>query len=143
MTDDVLIAFLLSFSGISALVGERGYPYGLLPQSRTGEISADMPAFTVNSISEQSHHTASSDGRPELDCYTPMRFQIDIYANDGAGVVRLSRVIKQVLDGFTGVMSSVLVGGAWGRLTTPIERIPENLLFHRTMDFEIHAMGGG
>lgn len=143
MNDDVLIAFLLSFPGVREIVETRGYPYGLLPQKAGGQLSAGMPAFTVNSISESSHHTIGSNGRPELDCFTPMRFQVDIYANDGAAIVRLTRAIKQVLDGFTGVMSSVLVGGVWGRVMTPVERIPENLLFHRTMDFEIHAMGGG
>lgn len=136
MNDDVLIAFLLSFPGVSALVGTRGYPYGLLPQQAT------MPAFTVNSISEGSHHSIGNDGRPELDCFTPMRWQVDIYADDGAGVARLSKAIRAVLDGFTGTMSTVLIGGVWRRITTPIQRMPENELFHRSMDFEIHTMGG-
>lgn len=144
MNDDVLIAFLLSFPGVSSLVATRGYPYGRLPQKRTGGISADMPAFTVNSISDASHHTASTEsGWPELDCYRPMRFQVDVYAADGVGVWRLSETIRNVLDGFTGKMSNVLIGGVWGRLMTPIEFLPDNLLFHRTMDFEIHTMGGG
>ena len=136
MTDDVLIAFLLSYPGISALVADRGYPYGLLPQTVT------IPAFTVNSISEASHHSIGTNGRPELDCFTPMRFQVDIYADDGAGVARISAAIRAVLDGFTGVMSTVLIGGVWRRVTTPIQRNQENLLFHRSMDFEVHAMGG-
>lgn len=136
MTDDVLIAFLLSFPGVSALVSDRGYPYGLLPQTGT------MPAFTVNSISEASHHSSGSDGRPELDCFTPMRFQVDVYDTTGAGVARLSAAIRIVLDGFTGVMSSISIGGAWRRVTTPIQRDPDNNLFHHSMDFEIHAMGG-
>lgn len=143
MTDDVLIAFLLSFPGIAAEVATRGYPYGLLPQKADGQISAEMPAFTVNSISEQSHHSSSPDtGRPELDCFTPYRFQVDLYANDGATVARLSKLIRQTLDGFQGMMSQILVGGVWGRVTTPIERLPDPLLFHRSMDFEIHSMSG-
>jgi len=142
MNDDVLIHFLLSFPGVSALVSTRGYPYGRLPQKTDGQITAGMPAFTVNAISETSHHAIAPDGRPELSPFRPMRFQTDIYAESGADVYRLGEAIRNVLDGFSGMMSGVTIGGVWGRITTPIALLPETLLFHRTMDFEIHVNGG-
>ena len=141
LTDGVLIAFLLGFPEVSTVVDTRAYPYGLLPQKRDGQISAEMPALTVNNISELSHHTADFGGRPVLSNYTPQRFQIDIYANDGAAVVRLGTAIRTALDGFTGQMGLETIGGAWRRVTTPVERIPDNLLFHRSMDYIIHTMG--
>lgn len=142
MTDDVLIAYLLTIPGVSALAGDRGYPYGILPQKQDGQISGEMPAFTVNSISENSHDSIGEDGRPAAGAFQPMRFQIDPYGTTGAEVARLSQVIKDALHAFTGVMASVPVGGAWHRLSTPIQRDPDNLLYHRSMDFEIHSMGG-
>lgn len=141
MNDDVLIHFLLSFPGVANLVETRGYPYGRLPQKTDGQITAEMPAFTVASLSEGSHHAIDDSGRPALSCFRPMRFQTDLYGQNGGDVHRLSEAIRTALDGFTGRMSDHLVGGAWGRVTTPIGLIPETLLFHRTMDFEIHIMG--
>lgn len=142
MNDDVLIHFLLSFPGVAALAATRGYPYGRLPQKTDGQITAGMPAFTVNGISEVSHHAIASDGRPALSCFRPMRFQVDLYAESGADTSRLSEAIRTALDGFSGLMSGVNIGGAWGKITTPIEFVPEIELFHRTMDFEIHVNGG-
>lgn len=142
MNDDVLIHFLLSVPGVAALVGTRGYPYGQLPQKTTGEITAGMPAFTVSGISEGSHHSSNNDGRPTLSCFRPMRFQTDIYAESGLGASQLSEAIRTALDGFTGLMSGVGIGGAWGKVTTPIQFVPDIELFHRTMDFEIHINGG-
>ena len=142
MNDDVLIHFLLSYPGVSALVATRGYPYGRLPQKNDGQITAGMPAFTVNGISELSHHTIDTDGRPALSCFRPMRFQTDIYAESGADASRLSEAIRTVLDGYEGMMSGVTIGGVWGKVTTPIQFVPEIELFHRTMDFEIHVNGG-
>lgn len=142
MNDDVLIHFLLSFPGVAALVDTRGYPYGRLPQKTEGQITAEMPAFTVNGLSEGSHHAIDSDGRPALSCFRPMRFQTDIYAESGADASRLSEAIRTALDGFTGLMAGVNIGGAWGKVTTPIQFVPEIELFHRTMDFEIHINGG-
>ena len=143
MTDDVLIAFLLSFPGVSSLIGARAFPYGVLPQKRTGgELSGDLPSITVNNLSEESHHSSNQEtGRPETDCYTPMRFQIDIYAATGAEVARVDRAIRAVLDGFQGTMGATLIGGVWRRFVGPIERMPETLLFHRNVDFLIHVMG--
>lgn len=142
MNDDVLIHFLLSVPGVSALVGARGYPYGRLPQKTDGQITADMPAFTVNSVSENSHHVAGDDGRPALSCFRTMRFQADLYGLTGMEVHQLSEAVRTALDGFTGMMSGVAIGGAWGRITTPIGLLPDVLLYHRTMDFEIHVTGG-
>jgi len=141
MNDDVLIAFLLSLPGVANLVGTRGYPYGRLPQKTAGQITADMPAFTVQSISEGSHHAIDTDGRPALSCFRPMRFQVDIYAQNGSDVWRVGEAVRAVLDGFTGAMAGVKIGGAWGRITTPIGFLSDVELFHRTMDFEIHIMG--
>lgn len=71
-----------------------------------------------------------------------MRFQTDIYAESGLGASQLSEAIRTALDGFTGLMSGVGIGGAWGKVTTPIQFVPDIELFHRTMDFEIHINGG-
>lgn len=143
MTDDILIAFLLSYPGVSSLIGARAFPYGNLPQKRTGgELSGDLPSITVNNLSEESHHSSNPEsGRPETDCFTPMRFQIDIYAATGAEVANVDRAIRAVLDGFQGTMGATPIGGAWRRFVGPIERMPENLLFHRNVDFTIHVMG--
>lgn len=142
MNDDVLIAFLLTSPGVANLVETRGYPYGELPQKTAGQMTANMPAFTVQSISEGSHHAIDSDGRPALSCFRPMRFQVNPYGTSGGDVYRLSEAIRAALDGFTGMMAGVQIGGVWGRITTPINFLPDIELFHRTMDFEIHVMGG-
>lgn len=142
MNDDVLVHFLLSQPGIAAEVGQRGYPYGLLPQKTAGQLTATLPALVVSGVSDISHHSAGESGRPELDCFRAMRFQVDVYGDSGADVARVSEQVRAALDGYAGMMSGVHVGGAWGRLATAVNRDPDTELFRRTLDFEIHVMGG-
>lgn len=141
MNEEVLIAFLLSYPGISALIGTRAYPYGLLPQ-KSGQITSHMPALVTSLISEQSHHSIDGEtGRPALNAYHSMRFQVDIYGNSGADVWRVGDVIRDTIDGYSGTMGAWLVGGVFGRSATPVTFLPETKLYRRTMDYEIHAMG--
>ena len=139
MNDDVLVAFLLSNPGIATLVATRGYPYGNLPQATAGQPSADMPAIVVSGVSDTSHHAAGDGGRPVLSGFRPMRWQVDVYAATGAEAYRLSEAVRVALDGYQGPMSGVYVGGAWGRLTTPVLIDTEVNLYRRTLDFEIHV----
>jgi hypothetical protein len=140
LNDETLIAFLLSFPGVNQLAGQRGYPYGLLPQKTTGQVTSTLPAFTVSGISEISHHAIGDGGRPETSCFRRWRYQVDVYAESGAAVARLSDAIRFAADGFTGKASSTIIGGVWLRLTTPIEREPETELYRRSLDFEIHTV---
>lgn len=139
MNDDALVAFLLAFPGVAALVDGRGYPYGNLPQSTAGQPSAEMPAFVVSGVSDASHHVAGNGGRPVLSGFRPMRWQVDVYGEAGADCWRVGEAIRAALDGYQGIVGGVQIGGAWGRLTTPTLIDTEVNLYRRTMDFEIHV----
>jgi hypothetical protein len=141
MNDDVLVAFVLANPGVAALVGQRGYPYGNLPQATTGQPSAAMPAFVVSGVDEASHHSAGNGGRPVLSEFRAGRWQVDIYAETGADAYRLSETIRVALDGYQGPMSGIQIGGVWGRLATPTLIDTEVNLYRRTLDFEIHVTG--
>lgn len=139
MNDDVLVAFLLASPGVAALVGERGYPYGNLPQATAGQPSASMPAFVVSGVSEGSHHVASNGGRPVTSNFQPTRWQVDVYGAAGGDVYRVSEAVRAALDGYQGPMGGLNIGGAWKRLATATLIDTEVNLYRKTLDFEIHV----
>lgn len=131
MTDDVIIAFLLQFPAIGGVA--KGYPYGRLPQKRDGQISAELPAFTVSLWDRESWHT-NEDG---LSCWRPMRCQVDVWARTGKEVADLAESIRRLLDGYRGGMSDHSVGGVFGNTSLPTAFEPEVELYRRTLDYDI------
>ena len=139
MSDDVIIAFLLTWPTVASLVGGRGYPYGLLPQSN-GQIASEMPAFTVATWENETSHSYTASERQDEIRYMPIRTQIDVYGESGLSVKLLSETIRDILDGFSGAMSNHTIGMCIKRGLFNISRSPETLLYHRMMDFELHVM---
>ena len=139
MTDDVIIAFLLSYPGIADMVVTRGYPYGRLPQN-AGVITAEMPAFTVALWEIETTHSITAEKRRDEPRFYPVRTQIDIYGLTGRIVAILSQAIRDILDGYSGGMANHTVGAAWKRNVLNIEFNPETNLFHRMMDFRLDIM---
>ncbi len=111
--DAQVIAWLLTQATVTALLSNRIYPYGRIPQSALGEPSSQLPAATVWTISSQPYYTTS-----RLESYQTNRVQIDIWARTGLEVATISDTIDSVLSGFFGMMNEMECGAAY--LETPL-----------------------
>lgn len=97
-----LRTFLLADMDISdAVDGERIYPV-VLPQGVTD------PSIVYNRISAiGDHHMQGASG------LTRTRMQVDAYATTHDAAASLADAIKEVLDGYRGLMGSVTVQGVF------------------------------
>jgi len=131
--DAQVIAWLLTQATVTALLSNRIYPYGRIPQSALGEPSSQLPAATVWTISSQPYYTTS-----RLESYQTNRVQLDIWARTGLEVATISATIDSVLSGFCGMMNEMDVGGVFRNAALPIEFEPELRLYHGILDYAVH-----
>ena len=113
-----LFTWLLENSNIAAEVGgTRVFPV-VLPQGQT------EPSIVYNRISNVGdHHMQGASGlsRP--------RMQIDAWAQTHDAAAYLADLIKEALDGYSGLMGSVVVQGAF--FDTEREDFNADLTLHR------------
>lgn len=121
-----LRTFLLENSTIAAVVGgERVYPV-VLPQGVTD------PSIVYNLITETNdHHMQGASG------LVMIRMQIDAYAQTHDAAAELALLIKEALDGYSGLMGSVTVQGVFA--DTARTDYQDDVKLHRvSRDYLIH-----
>lgn len=134
MLDTELGDFLLLFPGVTQIIVNRVYPGGRLPQ-RKGEITTDLPALTFHDVSDVSHYTQPH----QVEHYRVMRYQVDSWAESLEDARRLSEVVREVLDGYSGPMGTRNIGFV-ERQGRPSMYEPEIKLWHVPADYIIHVM---
>jgi Protein of unknown function (DUF3168) len=97
-----LRAFLLADAAIFAAVGGARIFPSILPQ---GEQRPSLVSTRISDVGD--HHMQGPSGlaRP--------RYQIDAYAQNADDADELARLVKDRLDGFSGLMGAVRVQGAF------------------------------
>jgi hypothetical protein len=117
--------WLLTNSNIAAVVGTRIYPV-ILGQGATD------PSIVYNLISElNDHHMEGPSG------LVMVRMQIDAYAQLHDDAAELANLVKEALDGYSGLMGTVQVQGVFADTARTDYQSDPNL--HRvSRDYLIH-----
>lgn len=134
MIDNELGDFFLMFPGVVQIISNRVYSGGRLPQ-RDGEITTDLPALTFHDVSDVSHYTQPH----QVEHYRVMRYQVDSWAESLEDARRLSEVVREVMDGYSGPMGTRNIGFI-ERQGRPSMYEPEIELWHVPTDYIIHVM---
>jgi len=126
MTLEYIRTYLLSDSGIAALLGTRVYPT-ILPQAPT------FPAMTYQQITSQTLHTL--DGPVALD---RVLIQFDIYALTRLEVSAVGAALRAFFNGASGSTGSpgVQISGAFLEMERDFYE-SEPLLYRRVCDYSV------
>jgi hypothetical protein len=135
ITESHIITHLLQYPALTDWVGERIYPYGLLPQSTDGQVSAQLPALTVSLIRGEGHYTTSA-----VKPYEVVRAQIDIWGTTGATVSQIYNAIDAILDGYRGGISTSEAGGVFRNTAPPLAYDSDIRLYRAILDYSIHLV---
>ena len=135
ITESHIIAHLLQYPALTDWVAERVYPYGLLPQSTDGQVSAQLPAVTVSLIRGEGHYTTSA-----VKAYEVVRTQIDIWGATGATVSQIYNAIDDVLNGYRGGISTAEAGGVFRNTAPPLAYDSDIRLYRAILDYSIHLV---
>jgi hypothetical protein len=120
-----LRAFLLADPTVSAAVGgERIFPV-VMPQGER------RPSLVYNIISESTDHVTTGPSGLVM-----ARMQIDSYASTPDEGDSLARLVKDRLDGFSGLMGSVEVGGVFAE-TARTDYQADSQLHRSSRDYRI------
>lgn len=99
--DTELVAWVLTQSTITALIGTRIHP-DFLPQNTT------LDAIVYNQISGvRAHSTAGASG------YCEARYQLSCWSATKAGAKALAEAVRKAIDGFGGTMGTTAVNYAF------------------------------
>ncbi len=135
ITESHIIAHLLQYPSITDWVADRIYPYGLLPQSTDGQVTAVLPALTVSLTRGEGHYTTST-----VKAYEVARTQIDIWGATGATVSQIYNAIDDVLNGYRGGISTAQAGGVFKNTAPPLDYVSEIRLYRAILDYNIHLV---
>jgi len=135
MTPSNIIAHLIAQPDIFAVTATRVYPHGRLPQAATGQITANMPALTVNPLFVSSHKTTSEKG-----CFEQWRVQIDCWSTQPAEATQLRRTIATLLDGYRGDFGGCTASYVSRNAEPPVFYDDDKNLWLAVSDYSIHTI---